>query len=165
MNRLRIPIEPMLAGLLLFVGCTDFHARHAGATESGAPPLVVVPDSRDAIHLNPDARRVHRGVMLQHLETVQQIVEALAEENFARAQGLAEGHLGFAVHREAMQRQRAEAFPPTYHDLAMAHHEAAEQLARIMPTRDLKVILPQLDQVLKACVACHLAFRVDGSAS
>ena len=42
----------------------------------------------------------------------------------------------------------------------MAHHEAAEELARVIPSRDLKKILPRLDGVLKACVACHLEYKV-----
>jgi cytochrome c556 len=42
----------------------------------------------------------------------------------------------------------------------MAHHAAAEELARIIPTKDLKQILPQFNNVLKACVACHLEFKV-----
>ncbi|MEO6306348.1 MAG: cytochrome c [Nitrospiraceae bacterium] len=42
----------------------------------------------------------------------------------------------------------------------MAHHAAAEELARVIPTKDLKQILPQFNNVLKACVACHLEFKV-----
>jgi cytochrome c556 len=42
----------------------------------------------------------------------------------------------------------------------MAHHAAAEELARIIPTKDLKQILPRFNNVLKACVACHLEFKV-----
>ena len=42
----------------------------------------------------------------------------------------------------------------------MAHNAAAEELARIIPTKDLKQILPQLNNMLKACVACHLEFNV-----
>jgi hypothetical protein len=29
-----------------------------------------------------------------------------------------------------------------------------------MPTRDLKQILPRFNNVLKACVACHLEFKI-----
>ncbi len=47
------------------------------------------------------------------------------------------------MHRQAMAQQQPENFPPAYHDLAMAHHEAAEELERIS-TKDLKQILPQL---------------------
>jgi hypothetical protein len=124
---------------------------------------VPLPDTRAPLGLTAQEGREHRTVMLQHLETVQAIVAALAEEDFVRAQGLTEAHLGFFMHRQVMARQHPESFPPAYHDLAMAHHEAAEALARIMPSRDLKQILPKLDAVLKACVACHLAYRVEGS--
>ena len=139
---------------------------------------VTLPDTRAPLGLTAQEGREHRAVMLQHLETVQAIVAALAEEDFARAQGLTEAHLGFFMHRQMMAPsqplarqdalfpgagQHPESFPPAYHDLAMAHHEAAETLAATMPTRDLKRILPKLDAVLKACVACHLAYRVEGS--
>lgn len=56
--------------------------------------------------------------------------------------------------------QQPENVPPAYHDLAMVHHAAAEELARIIPTKDLKQILPQFNNVLKACVACHLEYKV-----
>jgi hypothetical protein len=98
--------------------------------------------------------------MLQHLETIQVIVNALVEEDYEMAKGLTESHLGFFMHRQAMAQQHPDQFPPAYHDLAMAHHEAAEELARIMPTKDMKQILSRFNNVLKACVACHLEFKV-----
>jgi hypothetical protein len=121
---------------------------------------VTLPDTRAPLGLTAQEGREQRAVMLQHLETVQAIVAALAEEDFSRAQGLTEAHLGFFMHRQMMAGQHPESFPPAYHDLAMAHHEAAEELAKTMPSRDLKQILPKLDAVLKACVACHLSFKV-----
>lgn len=136
-----------------------------GALASCAPggperPPVTLPDTRASLGLTAQEGREHRAVMLQHLETVQAIVAALAEEDFVRVQGLTEAHLGFFMHRQAMARQHPESFPPAYHDLAIAHHEAAEELAKTMPSRDVKQILPKLDAVLKACVACHLSFKV-----
>jgi len=98
--------------------------------------------------------------MLQHLESLEAIVAAMAAEDFERAQGLTEAHLGFFMHRQAMASQLPQRFPPEYHDLAAAHHEAAEELARTMPSKDLKQILPKLDGVLKACVACHTEYKV-----
>jgi len=59
-----------------------------------------------------------------------------------------------------MQRQKPEAFPPAYHDLAMAHHEAAEELAHVIPSQDYKQILLRIDKTLEACVACHRAFEL-----
>jgi len=98
--------------------------------------------------------------MLQHLETIQVIVSAPVEEDYELARGLTESHLGFFMHRQAMVQQHPEQFPPVYHDLAMGHHEAAEELVRIIPSKDMKQILPRFTNVLKACVACHLEFKV-----
>jgi hypothetical protein len=42
----------------------------------------------------------------------------------------------------------------------MAHREAAEELARVIPSKDLKRILPPFNNLLKACVACHLEYKV-----
>ncbi len=125
-------------------------------------PAVTTPDTREILALDKDATREHRAVMLQHLESLQQIVEAMSRKDFERAGGMTELHLGFFKHREAMKRQRPEEFPPEYHDLAMAHHEAAEALAQVLPSGDYDRIMPKLNNVLHACVACHLHYRVDG---
>jgi hypothetical protein len=153
------------AGLLLWgSGC----AERAGTLGQGQPTEFVnvmgepMPDTRQAISLPSEAVQEHRAVMLQHLETVQAIVAALAEDDFERAKGLSESHLGFFTRRQAIAKQRPADFPPPYHDLAMAHQEAAESLARVMPSRDMKQILPMFNQLLKACVACHLEFKVAG---
>jgi hypothetical protein len=98
--------------------------------------------------------------MLQHLETMQVIVDALVEEDYALAQGLTEAHLGFFKHRQTLAYSESENFPQAYHDLAMAHHEAAEELATTIPSKDLKKILPAFNNLLKACVACHLEYTV-----
>jgi hypothetical protein len=117
-------------------------------------------DTRYPIPLSSSDAKEHRAVMMQHLETIQVIVNALVEEDYELAKGLTESHLGFFMHRQAMAQQHPDQFPPAYHDLAMAHHEAAEELARIMPTEDMKQILPRFNNVLKACVACHLEYKV-----
>jgi hypothetical protein len=102
------------------------------------------------------------------------IVNALVEEDYELAKGLTESHLGFFMHRHLIspalpqarqdapfpEAQQSENFPPAYHDLAMAHHEAAEELARSIPSKDMKQILPRFNNVLKACVACHLEYKV-----
>ena len=141
---------------LLMSGCAE--PKTASGIKGVTP--VHLPDVRTPVQLDADARQEHRAVMLQHLETIQAIVAALADEDYRLAQGLTETHVGFFIHRHAMASQQPENFPPAYHDLAMAHHAAAEKLADAMPSRDLKQILPQLNNVLKACVACHLEYKL-----
>ncbi len=142
--------------IALSAACSEAERRH---DEQPSIPYLTS-ESRHPIPLSPSAGKEHRAVMLQHLETIQVIVNALVDEDYELARGLTELHLGFFMNRLAKASQPSENFPPAYHDLAMAHNAAAEELARIIPTRDMKQILPQFNNVLKACVACHLEFTV-----
>ena len=142
---------------VLSAGCSEAERRHE-EPQSSIPYLTS--DSRHPIPLSPSAEKEHRAVMLQHLETIQVIVNALVEEDYELARGLTELHLGSFMHRLTKASQPPENVPPAYHDLALAHQAAAEELARSIPTRDLKQILPRFNHVLKACVACHLEFTV-----
>jgi hypothetical protein len=139
-----------------FAACAEVETR----PKAQQPDPILTSDTRHPIPLSAAAGKEHRAVMLQHLETLQAIVNALVEEDYELAKGLTESHLGFFIHRQAMAAQQPENFPPAYHDLAMAHHEAAEELARAIPTKDLKQIMPKFNNVLKACVACHLEYKV-----
>lgn len=155
----QVPLGRAALGALciaLSAGCTEVEYRQS----EQQPNPYLTSDTRYAIPLSSSAGKEHRAVMLQHLETIQVIMNALVEQDYELAQGLTESHLGFFMHRQAMAHQQPENFPPAYHDLAMVHYEAAEELARIIPTKDLKQILPQFNTLLKACVACHLEYKV-----
>lgn len=142
--------------IVLSAGCSEAERRH----DEQQSISHLTSDSRHPIPLSPSAGKEHRAVMLQHLETIQVIMTALIDEDYELARGLTELHLGFFMHRLAKASQPSENFPPAYQELAAAHNAAAEELARIIPTRDMTQILPQFNNVLKACVACHLEFTV-----
>ena len=160
MSRGRMTSKASLSCLVLLFLLASGCAEHQPAPGMSGVAPVHLPDVRTPIPLGAEARQEHRAVMLQHLETIQAIVAALADEDYRLAEGLTETHLGFFMHRHAMARQQPENFPPAYHDLAMAHHVAAEKMADVMPTKDLKRILPEFNNVLKACVACHLEYKL-----
>jgi hypothetical protein len=143
-------------------GCTPQPGTHYGAHMGSESTGVVssVPNDRLTLDLSPSAEQIHRAVMREHLEAVQEIVGALAHGDFSKAEDITKTQLGFTKHREAMRRQEPEAFSPAYHDLAMAHHEAAEELAYVIPSQDFKQILLKLDRTLEMCVACHRAFKL-----
>jgi hypothetical protein len=142
--------------VMVAAGCADVGQRHREAH----PNPYLTSDTRHPIPLSTSAGKEHRAVMLQHLETIQAIVNALVVEDYELAQGLAESHLGYFTHRQAKALQELGKFLPAYHDLTMAHHEAAGELARSISTRDLKQILPPFNNVVKTCVACHLEYKV-----
>ena len=157
-GRQTLPVRVALGILCiaLSAGCSEAERRH----DEPQSIQYLTSDSRHPILLSPSAGKEHRAVMLQHLETIQVIMNALIEEDYELARGLTELHLGFFMHRLAKASQPSENFPPAYQELAAAHNAAAEELARMIPTKDLKQILPQFNNVLKACVACHLEFTV-----
>ncbi len=147
--------------LLALVGCGD-GLKDVRQFERGQaqPPLAMVPDTRQAVPIGEAAGQEYRDVMLQHLETLDQIVAALAEGNFTLAQMQAQAHGAFFARRMQMIKQRFEDYPPNFRELAIAHQSATEALADSIPTKDVAKILPKLDGVLKACTACHRAFKV-----
>lgn len=135
---------------------TDPHATHKPEHDM---PKMSLP-KRMALDLPPASQEGLKLTMREHLEAIDAIVAALAREDFAKAASLANEELGFQKHHVAMQREQGATFPSAYHELAMAHHQAAEALGAVIPTKDLKQILPHLEQTIHACVKCHQAFRL-----
>jgi hypothetical protein len=135
---------------------TDHPATHKAEPDMPKTSLT----KRMALSLPPAAQEGLKLTMREHLEAIDAIVAALAQEDFAGAATLANEELGFPKHHVAMQREQGATFPPAYHDLAMAHHSAAETLGEVLLTKDLKQILPQLEQTIHACVNCHQTFRL-----
>jgi hypothetical protein len=135
---------------------TDHHGTHK--VESNMPKTSST--KRMALNLPPAAQEGLKLTMREHLEAIDAIVGALAREDFAKAAILANEELGFPKHHVAMQREGGAIFPSAYHELAMAHHKAAEDLGAVIPTKDLKEILPHLEQTIHACVKCHQVFRL-----
>ena len=150
---------------LVLAGCAVFWA--AGCNHDTPKPYELgdVPDTRTPIQLPAEADRTHREVMMMHLETVQVLTGALADGDYELAKGVTEAHLGFFARRHVITRQKMGAIPPTYQALAVAHVQAAKELAAIMPSKDLKQILPRFNAMLKTCMACHLEFRSEGTSS
>jgi hypothetical protein len=119
-----------------------------------------LPDTRLTLNLKPAAQESVKLTMREHLEALQRIISALAREDFEKAATVAHEDLGFPKHHQAMQREQGAPFPPKYQELAMAHHQVAEDLAGIIPSKDMKKILPHLEKTMKACVACHQAYKL-----
>jgi len=128
-----------------------------GASKQEAPTLS---DTRVPLRLPAPVQEGMRLTMREHLEALHAIVAALAREDYEKAAAVAHEDLGFPKHHQAMQREAGATFPPKYHELAMVHHQVAEDLAGIIPSKDMKKILPHLEKTMKACVACHQAYKL-----
>jgi hypothetical protein len=159
MNRIAVAS----VGLAMLLGLTSVaKAQH----EQGHPmikegvPADSRQDERAALGLGLAAEAGLKLTMREHLEAIRDIVAALGRQEFEQAARLAHEELGFPKHHLAMQREGGATFPPKYHELAMAHHQAAEDLARVLLSKDLNTILPKLERTIGACVSCHRAYKL-----
>jgi len=161
MNRITI----VSAGLGL-VGLLSLTAAGEAQHEQGHPmikegaPTDSRQDERVALDLSQEAQAGMKLTMREHLEALRDIVASLGRQEFEQAAKVAHEELGFPKHHQAMQREAGATFPPKYHEFAMAHHQAAEDLAAVIPSQDIKQILPQLERTMQACIVCHQAFRL-----
>jgi hypothetical protein len=117
-------------------------------------------DERVVLSLGPAAEAGLKLTMREHLEAIRDIVAALGRQEFELAAKVSHEELGFPKHHQAMQREGGATFPPKYHELAMAHHQEAEDLAKVLPSKNLKTILPQFERTIGACVSCHRAYKL-----
>lgn len=113
-----------------------------------------------ALGIGPVAEAGLKLTMREHLEAIHDIVTVLGRQDFQQAAAVARVELGFTKHHQAMERESGATFPSKYHELAMAHHQAAEDLSAVIPSRDLKTILPQLEKTIGACVSCHRVYKL-----
>ncbi len=118
------------------------------------------PDERTALGLGAGAEAGLKLTMREHLEAIRDIVAALSRQEFDAAAKVAHEELGFPKHHQAMEREAGATFPPKYHELAMAHHQEAEDLAKVLAAKDLQTILPKLEKTIGACVSCHRIYKL-----
>ena len=149
-----------LVGLLSLtaVGEAQHELGHT-MTKEGAP-ADSHQDERVALGLGAVAEAGMKLTMREHLEAIRDIVASLGRQEFDEAAKVAHEELGFPKHHQAMQREAGATFPPKYHELAMAHHQEAEDLAKVLPSKDLTTILPKLERTIGACISCHWAYKL-----
>ena len=146
--------------VLLVMGCAVTGTEHPHQMGKQAETPAGLTDVRTAHELQPVVQEGLKLTMREHLEALHEIVAALAREDYEKAAAVAHEDLGFPKHHQAMQREQGSVFPPKYQELAMTHHQVAEDLAGSIPSRDMKKILPHLERTMKACVACHQAYKL-----
>ncbi|RPH81868.1 MAG: hypothetical protein EHM80_01025 [Nitrospiraceae bacterium] len=161
MNRITIMSVGLgLVGLLSLTAVGQAQHEHGHPVIQEGVPADSRQDERVALGLSQAAEAGMKLTMREHLEALQAIVAGLGRQEFEQAAKVAHEELGFPKHRQAMQREGGATFPPKYHELAMAHHQEAEDLAKVILSKDLKTILPQLERTIGACVSCHRAYKL-----
>lgn len=162
-------VAPALV-LALLIGCS----REASTTP--APPPAETPppetattktvsaadaldalDKRTPVPLLPMMAHHQKQNMRDHLVAVQEIVAALATDNYAAIEKAA-GRIGYSDHEAAMCNHMG-AGAPTFTEQALAFHRTADRITQAARDRDRTRVLTELGITLKTCTACHETWK------
>lgn len=137
-------------------GAVAHHAAHAAAAPVG--------DSRPVVKF-PEELRIHTlANMRDHLKALQEIQDALANEQYDRASDIAEQRLGMSSLKLHGAHELARFMPEGMQNIGTEMHRAASRFAVIAKdagaTGDVKPALAALSRVSQQCVACHSSYRV-----
>ncbi|MCP4416493.1 MAG: hypothetical protein GY805_07720 [Chloroflexi bacterium] len=117
-------------------------------------------DGRTAILLQPGEKDIVLTEMRAFLSTVQQINQAIADEDLdtvvtlARASGMAA--------TERIPGPMMAKIPAEFMQLGMSTHGKFDELADLAEnTDDSLEVLGELSVIMQNCVGCHAAYRLD----
>ena len=114
-------------------------------------------DSRTPVPLVPMMAEHQKQQMRNHLAAVQEIVAALAKNDFPRVEeatkkiGYSDSMAQMCTHMGAA----APGFTPT----AISFHKTADRIGVAAKKKDRAAVLAALDATLSTCVACHSAYK------
>jgi hypothetical protein len=114
-------------------------------------------DGRAPVPMAPMMANHQKQNMRDHLLAVQEIVVALASDDFAAVERAA-ARMGFSEEREQMCTHMGAA-APGFTEQALAFHHAADRIGIAARERDPERILGELGATLEACTSCHSTWR------
>lgn len=151
---------PLVCALLASPALADDHEKHmqmhAGPAAGAA---AIAPDTRQTIVLSEDERNFVLAEMRGFLDSVQGIVEGVAEGNMkAVTEAARKSGMGTM---QRVPRTLMPKMPPEFRMLGMNTHGAFDTLAgEASGMGDKQVVLKQLGTLLNNCSACHQGYRL-----
>jgi len=166
------------------------HQMPAGQSHSQGRPITsqmshgsAADDTRLMVQFPPDMQTHFLGNMRDHMQTLNEILEALARDDYAAASKVATERLGLEspsaagckrpsaeqVSRPPAQSSRKpttmeemmEAYmPEAMRGLGLSMHTAASDFARVAKTEDRAGAMTALSHVTQNCVSCHASYRL-----
>jgi hypothetical protein len=141
--------------------CAIIAALAAGCA---AGPRHDTTDARQLVEF-PAPMRVHTlANMRDHLQTLQDVLAALARDDFDAAARLAEQRLGMTSLALHDASHLAAYMPAPMQEMGSAMHRAASRFAiaaqNASATHDARPALAALAEVTRHCIACHAAYRL-----
>jgi cytochrome c556 len=125
----------------------------ASMSTAAADPL----DTRKPVPLLAMMANHQKQNMRDHLAAVQEIVAALATDDFAAVEKSA-GRIGYSEQMGQMCTHIGAA-APGFTEQAMAFHHTADRIAEAARARDRARVLTELGATLQTCTACHAQWK------
>ena len=114
-------------------------------------------DGRKPVPLLPMMANHQKQNMREHLAAVQDIVAALATDDFAGVEKAA-GRIGFSE-QMGMMCTHMGAGAPGFTEQALAFHHAADRITDAAKAQDKARVLAELNATLKHCTGCHETWK------
>ena len=121
-------------------------------------------DTRQVVNFPKELREHTLANMRDHLLALQEILDALAKQEYDRAGDIAERRLGMSSLQLHGAHDVAEYMPKGMQDAGTAMHHSASRFAieakNAAVTGDVWPALAALSSVMAQCVACHTSYRL-----
>ncbi len=155
--------QRVACALALLVGCArEMAPAPAPAAAAPSPPTSPVDaldrmDTRAPVPLLPMMANHQKQNMRDHLVAVQEMVTALASDDFAGVEQAA-GRIGYSERMGQMCTHMGSG-APAFAERALAFHHTADRIAVAARERDRAQVLTELGATLKTCSSCHAAWK------
>lgn len=155
----------LFAFTLIFGACPSASPPAPAATATTpAPPhgpsaveALEKMDTRTPVPLLPMMANHQKQNMRDHLVAVQEIVAAVAVEDYAAIEKAA-SRIGFSEQMGQMCNHMG-AGAPGFTDQALAFHHTADRIATAAHERNRARVLTELGATLSTCTSCHATWR------
>ena len=150
-------------------------------------PAMSPPDEREEVHFPPQMQTTFLHNMRDHLETLNDIMQAIGDGEFAEASKIARERLGLDSPSAAgckpsdtaangsptmskpaapgsMEEMMALYMPKHMREIGLAMHTAASEFATVAAqaavTHDTASVIGALSRITPQCVTCHSSYRL-----
>lgn len=116
-------------------------------------------DPRKPVPLQPMMAWHQKQNMMEHLQAIQGITKALAEDDWEGVQ--AASKLIESSPQMAQMCQHMGAGAEGFTELALEFHKRADKIGEAAKIKDTKEVLRATTHTLEACTSCHAAYKQD----
>ncbi|MCB9682602.1 MAG: hypothetical protein H6733_14145 [Alphaproteobacteria bacterium] len=132
----------------------------SAAAPSSAPSAHAILDGMDdrtPVPMPPHMALHQKAMMRDHLEAVQQVLDALAVSDWARVEAAA-SRIGTSPEM-AQTCEHMGAAAPGFTEQSLDFHARADAIAQAARDHDAAAVLRSTSDTLSACTACHARWR------